>query len=78
MAAWPPPHVLRAGAPTLAHAPHKRLLSLSPPSPAHFCGIYALKPTPQRVIGKGTVVPRKSGRSGNETIKPVAGPMGRW
>ena len=30
----------------------------------HFCGLYGFKPTPQRVTGRGSAVPRKSGRSG--------------
>mmetsp|Transcript_41988 Transcript_41988/g.90173 ORF Transcript_41988/g.90173 Transcript_41988/m.90173 type:complete len:649 (-) Transcript_41988:162-2108(-) len=44
--------------------------------PAHFNGLYGLKPTAERMSKKGISMPRKLERNGQTTIKSTAGPLG--
>jgi len=44
--------------------------------PAHYCGVYAFKPTPQRNSRKGLAVQRLNDKSGQECIVSAAGPIG--
>ncbi len=43
--------------------------------PAHNCGVYGFKPTPQRFSAQGTAVPRPGDLNGQQIIKAVAGPL---
>ncbi len=43
--------------------------------PAHFCGLYTLKPTPARITLDGLAIPSLGSVSGQMVIRPVAGPL---
>lgn len=43
--------------------------------PAHFCGLYTLKPTPARLTMQGLAIPCLNSESGQIAVRPVAGPM---
>ena len=43
--------------------------------PAHFCGLYTLKPTPARMTLQGMAIPCLHSESGQIAVRPVAGPM---
>lgn len=46
--------------------------------PAHFCGVFGFKPTPDRISNRGVAVPRPGNRpSGQIAVKSTAGPFGR-
>jgi fatty acid amide hydrolase len=45
--------------------------------PAHYCGCVGFKPTPMRMTGLGSVIPRLNGRNGQIVIKPTIGPITR-
>ncbi|RYG51994.1 hypothetical protein EON66_10200 [archaeon] len=44
--------------------------------PAHFCGVYGFKPTPQRVSHVGIPAPRPRSVTGQNAILPAVGPLG--
>jgi len=45
--------------------------------PALYCGVYAIKPTVERLSVKGIVYPNQQGKNGNTLIRTVAGPIGK-
>jgi len=45
--------------------------------PCHFCGLYGLKPTQERITKKGISVSRKGNRNGQTVIRGVAGPIAK-
>lgn len=43
--------------------------------PAHYCGIYAFKPTPLRITRSGLAAPRKDNKNGQNGIMSAVGPL---
>ncbi len=43
--------------------------------PAHYCGIFGFKPTPQRFTHHGTTAPRPRNIDGQQLVKATAGPL---
>jgi len=43
--------------------------------PAHYCGVFSFKPTPQRISNVGIAAPRINNVNGQQIIRGVAGPL---
>merc|ERR1740121_650272 len=43
--------------------------------PCHFCGLYGLKPTTERITKKGVSVCRVGDRNGQNVVKGTQGPL---